>query len=118
MEKYSEIANDFEKSALEYGRLLDAGNSRAANTYHDGIMSALSHMKTLSDHGEDILIDLQQHSNESVRSWAATYLLPLREEIALQTLRDLSSKTGRVAHSAEMVLKLWQLGKLKLVDWP
>jgi hypothetical protein len=62
------------------------------------------------------LLPLLDHEHASVRSWAATYLLPVDEAKAIPVLESLASaRRGFVALSAEMVLKLWRKGELKLL---
>lgn len=113
-----DIEEEFVKSAADHGLYSDLSDSIKANEAHDRIMTALSKMKILPDHGKDVLLRLQNNENNFVRRWAATYLLPLDERVALGTLGGIALGEGLSAFNAEMVLKLWRSGKLKLVDWP
>jgi len=112
------IKAEFVEAAIDHGRFTDSGDSKRANKAHDKIIVALSKMKMLPDHGESILTLLLEHTNNAVKGWSATYLLPFNEKLAIYTLEDIASGSGFVAFDCQMVLKLWRAGTLKLVDWP
>jgi len=60
------------------------------------------------------LTRLLNSENENVRLWAATHLLPTNEFEAKKVLQELALKPGFNAFSAEMTLKEWEKGNLKL----
>jgi len=112
------IQSEFVEAACEHGQFTESGDSVHANKAHDKVIKIISRMKQLPDKGVSILASLLNDENDSVKAWAATYLLPLDEESAINTLKELSSGRGFIAFDAKMVLKLWTAGTLKLVDWP
>jgi len=81
-------------------------------------MKTLAKIKQFPDRGERFLRSLLDHDNDSVKGWAATYLLPLNQETATPVLEKLMSAGGLESLSAKMVLKLWRAGTLELVNWP
>jgi len=112
------VTEEFVDAAAAHGASTDSGDAKGANRAHDRIMKTLAKIKPLSDQGEGILTALLDHENDSVKGWAATYLLPLNQEAAIATLEDIGAARGLVAFDAKMVLKLWREGTLKLVNWP
>jgi hypothetical protein len=112
------LKTEFVEAAVDHGRFTESGDSKRANKAHDKVIKALSKMKKLPDHGKGLLTFLLEHESDAVRGWAATYLLPLNENSAIDTLREIASGSGFVAFDCEMVLKLWKAGTLRLVDWP
>ncbi len=112
------IIAEFAEAAIDHGRFTDLGDSQMANKAHDKVIKVLSKMKKLPDHGKRMLTLLIEHENDAVKGWAATYLLPINENMAIDILKKIASGSGFVAFDCEMVLKLWKAGTLKLVDWP
>jgi hypothetical protein len=101
--------------AAEYGRCSDMASSKKVNAAYHRLAAVRRRMRAGSDQGESILVDLVNHSNRWVRLWAATDLLPLRAELASSALEELASgPPGELRLDAEMVLKEWQAGRLKV----
>lgn len=103
------------RAAERHGKSTDRGDSKSANRAHDQIMEVLHELRAMPDRGEAVLLDLANHQSDWVRVWASTHLLPLAEAQALTTLEKLATTaTGFVGFNAEMVLKEWRAGHLKL----
>jgi hypothetical protein len=101
--------------ATEYGRCSEAADSKKVNAAYHRLAAVLTRLRASSDRGESILVDLVNHSNGWVRLWAATDLLPLRAELASSALEKLASgRPGGLRLDAEMVLKEWRAGRLKV----
>ena len=101
--------------ASSHEKAAESGDWKAANKAHDQIVSILRKMRSLDDAGLAVLRRLTGHQEAGVRSWSATYLLPLDEELATAILGDLLSGPTLTALSARIVLKQWRDGKLKLL---
>lgn len=108
-------ADKFARAASEHGVHTNAGNARAGNRAHDRIVKALRELQDQPDRGESALLALTVHPDESVRVWAATQLLPLREDASLPVLESVAAGHGLVPFSADMVLKEWRAGRLKVL---
>jgi hypothetical protein len=79
------------------------------------MMAALAKLRSQVDRGEAILVGLLGHPDGWVRLSAATHLLPLWADPASATLEDLaSSPRAAPRFEAEMVLREWRAGRLKV----
>ena len=58
---------------------------------------------------------LLNHLKASVRCWAATHLLPHKEELAKLALKKIVEvNSGWIGFDAKMVLQEWEKGTLKI----
>ena len=78
----------FEKHAMNHGEAMASGNSRKANYSHDKISEAVHYLKKKNK--LEALVDFYNHSNMSVRSWAACFLLPMYEKKSLKILKEIA----------------------------
>lgn len=101
------------KAAIDHGRATMSGDPDACNVAHDRIMGALAVLRKLPDRGEAPLVKLASHTDESVRTWAATHLLPLNEPLACNVLEDVATGASIVAFGARVVLREWRSGHLR-----
>jgi len=108
----SEALTSFEESAIKHSEAIDQGDYKAANRNHDKIIEAISFLKEQDsvNHLENLL----NHSSVGVRGWAATYLLPVKEQLAMTVLEEISKGSGIRSLAAETTLKEWRKGNLKL----
>ncbi len=96
------------------GAATDRGDHEEANAAHDALIRALAALRDSSDRGRSALTGLLGHEDPYVRCWAATHLLPLDEEAATRALEALTSEPPFVGLDAEMVLREWRAGRLKV----
>src|SRR5579871_1127145 len=102
-------------AAREHGDCARRGDSDAGNEAYRQIMAALGELRDSADHGEQALLELIDHSDEWVRVWASTHLLPICEEPARAVLeRAANGPSSLVEFNAKMVLQEWQAGRLRL----
>jgi hypothetical protein len=106
---------EFVKAAIDHGKYTMSGNSRLCNRAYDKIIQSLRVFRKLSDEGKSTLAALIAHPDDSVKTWASTYLLPLEEKVALSVLESVASRSGLIAFDARMVIKEWSAGRLKLI---
>lgn len=110
-----EVAGDaYARAAAMQGAATDRGDHEEANTAHDALIRALAVLRDSSDRGRSALAGLLEHEDPHVRCWAATHLLPLDEEAATRALEALRSEPPFVGFNAEMVLREWKAGRLKV----
>jgi Domain of unknown function (DUF2019) len=107
-ESYIEFARQFGIAERE-------GDAPATNKAYEQLISALRELRKESDKGERFLLELLENDDLSVVTWSALYLLPLREADATAALeRVAKSGVPRIGFSAEMTLKEWRAGRLKI----
>jgi hypothetical protein len=111
----SRLQDGFVAAAVDHGRHTEAGESRLTNSAHDRLMKILAELRKLPDRGQRVLSELLGHQDPSVRTWAATYLLPYREPRAVDALESVGAGTGLVALGSRMVLQEWRAGRLRLI---
>ncbi|HMG66109.1 MAG TPA: hypothetical protein VK588_00430 [Chitinophagaceae bacterium] len=97
------IKNDIAAQALSF---------KLANKYAKKIINCYLQLKELGKTNE--LSKLLKSENENVLVWAATHTLPTNEVEAKQVLHELAAKPGLSAFGAEMTLRQWEKGDLKL----
>lgn len=108
--------NSFRNAAIAHGSGTLGGNAQSTNRAHDRVIKALQLLRLYPDQGREALSELAKDSNNSVRAWAATYLLPLDQERAITVLEDVArNDESIIGLDAEIVLREWKAGRLKLL---
>lgn len=103
-------------AAIAHGAGTVEGNPTRANRAHDEVIEALKLLRRQDDQGKETLTELLADPNHSVRVWAAMYLLPLDEELAVAALEQLREFDATIiGFGAGMVLREWRGGRLKLL---
>ena len=100
-------------AAVAHGEAIQNGNYKVANKQHDVIMKSLHKLYVAGKRGE-ALSALLDHRDPHVRGWAATHLININTEKAIQVLEALLDEGGLVGFEAETTLKLWKECKLKI----
>lgn len=101
--------------AMRHGIASRNGDHKAANKAYKALMMVLKDMRAEPDRGTAVLSELLKVSDPFAACWAATHLLPLEESIAKAVLQLLAKdKTNLAAFNAEMVLREWDAGRLKI----
>ena len=107
--------HDYELAAAAHGEATLAGDDKKANQSYSDIIRHLSNLRKQEDDGEASLFSLSKSENRSVACWASTHLLTTNEAEAILRLEELTEiDSGPVGFDAEMVLKEWRAGRLKL----
>ena len=109
-----DTASEYAKSAMEQGAATDRGDHEKANAAHDRMMRALASLREAPDHGRSMLQSFLHDEDPHLRCWAATHLLPVDEDAATPVLESLISEPPFVGFNAEMVLREWKAGRLKI----
>ena len=114
MEKHQSPEEKYRDAARRHGEYTLKGDSVSTNLAYYELMSALRDIRRLANRGEEVLLRLTTDNDVSVVGWAASHLLPLQEDVAKNALENVAGGKGLVAFSAEMVLKEWNAGRLKI----
>jgi len=110
MRRDSTPAVRYREAAIAHGAATESGDHKQANAVYDRLIEALEELRAIPD-GLRALESMLQDQNSSVRSWAASHLLPTRSDAAIEVLEQVSREPGLVAFSAHMVLKEWRAGR-------
>jgi hypothetical protein len=103
---------EFEEAAKNHASATARGDYQSANHNHDLLAAVASR---LLEAGElERLKPLLDHSDPGVRLWAATYLLQSEESSAISVLQSIARTRGIIGFDAEMVLREWLSGNLRL----
>lgn len=108
----SEALSIFQEAAINHAEATMQGNYKACNKNYALIVEAVSFLKKKNE--IKALLELLKHSSAGVRSWAATYLLPVFEKEAIEALNELVKRNDIHALDAETTLSEWKKGNLKL----
>jgi hypothetical protein len=113
-----ELFNAFVEHATAHRDSFVEGNIKASNRAHDKLIKVAVEFRQIPDRGEHMLRELIRSSNESVRGWAAYFMLTLDEKLAVKTMRDIAKTTqsASVKITSETTLEEWRAGRLD-VDW-
>lgn len=111
-----DTTKEFIEGALAHGTGMREKNPEKANLGYARLNSAYKLLKK-NDPQLSALIPLLRHEDVSVRSTAAAHLLPIKPDIALPVLIEISkSKEKPFGFSAMMVIKQWKKGQLSFED--
>lgn len=109
------IVEEYVDAAKKHGVASKCGDHKAANKAYKSLIVALNKIRTEPDKGAASLRGLLTNSDSFVICSAATHLLPLQEMIAKMALKSLvDNETELVAFNAQMVLREWEAGRLKV----
>ena len=102
---------NFVSFAVSYHEAIMQGDYENANKFHKELMA----LRQAGTKEENALISsaLIMHRNESVRLWAATFLLESDSELATQTLLKLTALQSPLSITARIILDLWKKKKLE-----
>jgi hypothetical protein len=103
---------NMEEAANKHAEAIEQGDSKAANKNYAVMVKNITFLK--NQNSIDKLSAFLNHGSTGVRLWASTYLLSVKEDEALKVLEHIASGTGILSFSAEMVVKEWKKGNLKL----
>jgi hypothetical protein len=106
---------EFVEHARQHGAATREGDASETNVAYKRLVAALKQLRARPDRGEHFLLNSLRSNDLSIVMWAALCLLPLRENEAISALeRVASSSEPRVAFGADMTLKEWRRGHLKV----
>lgn len=109
----SDSKRQFVEAARLYGVYMNKHEFPATKPEYDKVVRALRALRRLPDRGQDFLLGCLTDPDPSVVTWAALYLLPHREDEAVQALtRVAHSDAGLIGLGAETTLKEWRSGRL------
>lgn len=117
------ILRDASLEQLTRNYILAARSHRAANSDGD-IRSSNIHAENIGQickaliergaTGQQVIVDLLRHPDVSVRGWAACHAVNLAPQEARQVLQALKGSSGFWGVNAEMVLRRWREGAVRL----
>ena len=102
----------FIDNAISHGKAIEDGNHKLANKLHKDISKIYNIIKR--EERWDELKDMVEHSDESVRLWAATFLLHHNQDFALKALKGLEKSKKIFGLSASTTIDMWNKGMLQL----
>jgi hypothetical protein len=108
----SEALIIFEEAATNHAQATEQGDYKIANKNHDAIVKIASFLKEKNE--IDKLTDFLSHPVDGVKGWAAIYLLPIKEQEAVQALEEIAKGKTIRSLAAEVTLREWRKGNLKL----
>jgi HEAT repeat protein len=114
MKKIKDIATAieiFKEAAKIHGEATETGDYKLGNKNYHLIFKIVTYLKETDQVA--LLIQLLGDTNLSVRIWAATYLLPINEERALEVLNEAAKNKGIIAFNAKITIDEWKRGHLK-----
>ena len=98
------------------GKYLAECNSPSANRQYTKSVKSILEIRKLEDKGKSFLIGLLDSDDYYVALGAATHLLPLDQELALQTIyRIADTAPGAVGFEASMIAREWEAGRMSKV---
>lgn len=113
MEKSSEDL--FIEGARQHGEGTVEGDAPVTNRAYKKIITALREIRKAPDKGEAFLVSQLGSENPSIVTWSALHLLPYRHGEAVLALQKVAETAPPlIAFGAEMTLKEWRAGRLKV----
>jgi hypothetical protein len=102
----------FEDAAIRHKDATEIGNYKLANKSYNQINKSVAFLKENSEVG--LLQKFLSHPSLGVRIWAATYLLPICETVAIEILEEIGNGHGVLSLDARTTLSEWRKGNLKV----
>jgi hypothetical protein len=101
----------FESAAVAHAEASEKGDYKKANKNYVILEKAITFLR---DHGRvQLLTKFLSHEDMGIRVWAATYLLPTQENIAVKVLEAIASGPSGIQRlDAETTLSEWRKGNL------
>lgn len=114
----AELTRAFVEYATAHRELFVNRDIKGSNRAHDKLIKVAVQFRQLADRGEHMLRELVRSNHESVRGWAAYFMLTIDEGLAVRTLQDIVETTESASEtvSCRVTLEEWQAGRLD-VDW-
>jgi hypothetical protein len=104
--------NVFEEAAIKHADATELGDYKTANKNAVKLGKAIDFIK--KENQLHVLADFFTHHSDGVKSWAASFLLSIKEREATKVLEEVAKGGGIVAFSAEVTLSEWRDGNLKM----
>lgn len=100
------------KAAKEHSEGTNIGDSRKTNLAYKKIDKIFRELKNRNQLG--LLLKLIDHEHLGVKMWAATHLLPYKEEIGLEILEEIQREhtDDLYGFDAKMTIREWKKGNL------
>jgi hypothetical protein len=112
MDNVEALESKYREYAKDYGAAYTSGDYRTTNRNHAKLAALLPELRATGEQGEAILHRLMRDRSDIIAMWAATHSLPFAEREAIATLDAIARRGGIIGHSAKMVIKEWQAGRL------
>lgn len=112
MSREPTLVEQYAKCASRHGAATLAFNSDEANAAQADLVKRYRAIRSAGSLAD--LVPLLDSADPAVTSWAATHLLEVEPERALQALRRVAAGEGLVSFGARMVIKEWEGGTLQL----
>lgn len=95
----------FTDAAKNHAESSNIGDYKLANKSYKQIKSAADFLKEKNE--IDVLVGLLNDNSYAVRLWAATYLLPIKEQTAVSVLESIMKLKQAQSFEAKWTLKEW-----------
>lgn len=102
----------FEDAAKKHAIATEHGDHKSANKNYNKIVAAIKFIK--AEGALNSLLPYVKSESVGVQMWSSTYILPKYEKVGLKGLMEVKKSGGIHSLTAEMTLKEWQNGRLKL----
>jgi hypothetical protein len=112
IENIKSALKQFQEAAINHANATETGEYKIVNKNYDILIKLINYLK--SQNGIQELMPFLNDDNVGVRVWAAAYLLPVNLQEAKKTLESINKINGIQSLDAEMVLREWENGNLKL----
>ena len=100
----------FREAAIIHGEATKSGEYKLGNKNYDIIVKTIDYL--IKENAIDHLLQFLDDPNASVCGWAAAYLLPIHEKMALNALRSIAQGKGIIAGNARTTKEEWNKGNL------
>ena len=102
----------FEEAANAHADATEKGDYKVANKNYRIINNVINFLDNSNE--RELLKKFLTHTSESVKSWAATYLLTVYESESIMVLEKIAGGTGIHSLDAATTLNEWRKGNLKV----
>ena len=111
VKKIEKACQMFEEAAIKHAKATETGNYTQANKSYKIIAKTARFLRETNSIEQ--LSKLLNNESVGARMWAATYLLPISEHDAMQTLQKIANGNGIHSLTAKMTIDEWEKGNLE-----
>jgi hypothetical protein len=102
---------NFEVATVKQAESIEKGDTKLVKKYSQIILNSINFLK--KENQTIMLVKFLNHPSIAVRIWAASRLLPIREEEAISILENIIKMNVFQSFDAKLTLKEWRKGNLK-----
>jgi triphosphoribosyl-dephospho-CoA synthetase len=106
--KIDKLISTFAENVIKQEECMKEGDYKNGNKYAKKYINSWKKIAEIGDEAKEKMTELMNHSVDSVRSMAATFLLEYKTNLAIRVLKEISKRNDSIGFGAKEVLNRWE----------